>query len=349
MKLESLFKPVPKLDKKVFKKAQFRQNNLTKPIGSLGQLERLQIKISGMRGTVNNSIRTKNILVFVADHGVTKHGVSAYPQEVTSQMLKVFEQERAAINVIAKTVGASLHVYDLGVKYPPTNLTNVVSRSIAAGTNDMSVSSAMTKEEVSNAVLTGAEITNSHIRNGLDVIAFGEMGIGNTTPASAITSVMCKLPPAEVTGPGSGLSKDKISEKIKIIEQAIKLNKPARENPLQVLQCVGGLEIAAIVGGMLASAHNNVPIVLDGFITGAAALIADALADGLREYLIAGHLSEEPGHLIQLNYLELEPLLRLSLRLGEGTGAALALSLVEAACELSLSMKTFDELGITRS
>jgi nicotinate-nucleotide--dimethylbenzimidazole phosphoribosyltransferase len=266
---------------------------------------------------------------------------------VTAQMLRNFDLEGAAINALAASVQASLTVVDVGVVDPPVELTNIRSQSVRQGTRDFTIGPAMDEKEAVKAMAIGASLIDEHSSEPT-IIALGEMGIANTTSSSAITSVMCSCAVAESTGPGTGISSDGIARKIRVIQNALDVNKPHHSDPLGVLQKIGGLETAALVGAIIRAAQQRLPVVLDGFTVGAAALIAEAIAPGVKEYLFAGHLSREPGHVLQLRRLGLEPLLSLNMRLGEGTGATLGMALLESAWSAHRRMHTFDEANVDR-
>jgi nicotinate-nucleotide--dimethylbenzimidazole phosphoribosyltransferase len=293
--------------------------------------------------------------VLAADHGVTAQGVSAYPREVTAQMVANFVRGGAAINVLARQVGARVVAVDVGVGSPlpdrPSGAADrgarLVHARIADGTRDMTLEPAMTPTETEAAIEVGRSVVADVIAAGCDVLAVGEMGIGNTTAASAIAAVLTGRPAAEVTGRGTGLDDPAVRHKVTVIETAIDRHRPDPADPIGVLAAVGGLEIAALAGAILAAAEARVPVVLDGFITGSAALVAAAIAPQLPARLIASHASAEPGHRIVLARLGLRPLLELDLRLGEGSGAALALPLLRAATAILAEMATFDDAGIS--
>ena len=342
------FAPLPPIEKEAEKMASKLLDSLTKPQGSLGALEATFIRLAGITGRVPRAIRRKLILVFAADHGVAKHRVSAYPQRVTSQMIRNFDCGGAAINVFSRLCGAELLVTDVGVVRPPGNTNNISSKRIRAGTSDFTVGPALKKSEVWKAILVGMKTLSERMSRDLDVVAVGEMGISNTTSAAALTSVFCQASPRDVTGPGTGLSPSGLRRKISVIEKAIEANGVNLTDPVSILAGIGGLEICALAGVMIQAAQHRIPILLDGFITGAAALAADALLPGTRNFMIAGHVSPEPGHSIQLEALGLVPLLRLGLRLGEGTGAALAIPLLEAICAAGSSMATFETARVAQ-
>jgi nicotinate-nucleotide--dimethylbenzimidazole phosphoribosyltransferase len=333
-----------------------RLDRLTKPPGSLGRLEALARQLAGITGLEQPRVDHPAIVVFAADHGVTAHGVSAYPSDVTAQMVANFVGGGAAINVLGRLSGAEVVVVDVGVAGPipgvdPLAISSrggarLVPARVADGTRDMASEPAMTREEATAAIEVGRSAARELISGGVDLLAVGEMGIGNTTAASALAAVLTGRPPAEVTGRGTGLDDPAVRHKVLVIERALELHRPDPADPVAVLAAIGGLEIAALVGAILATAEARVPVVLDGFITGAAALIAAALAPAVPARLIASHRSAEPGHRIVLEQLGLRPLLDLELRLGEGSGAALALPLVRAAVSILAGMATFDDAGV---
>jgi nicotinate-nucleotide--dimethylbenzimidazole phosphoribosyltransferase len=323
--------------------ARAHLDRLTKPPGSLGRLEALIVQLAGISGSGAPRIDRPAIVVFAADHGVTAQGVSAYPSTVTAQMVANFEAGGAAVNVLARATGAKLVVIDVGVAGPDPGPPS----RIRPGTRDMTVEPAMTGDEARAAIGVGRDVVRGLVDDGCDAIALGEMGIGNTTAASALVAALTGRLPAEGTGRGTGLDDEAVRHKVAVIEAALGRHQPRRDDPLGTLAAVGGLEIAALVGAMLATAEARLPIVLDGFITGASALVAAAVAPNLAPRLIASHRSAEPGHRVVLELLGLEPLLDLDLRLGEGSGAALALPLLRAGTLLFAEMATFDSAGVS--
>lgn len=345
--LTSTIEMIKPLDEEAMAQAKARQDRLTKPLGSLGQLEELSIQLAGIQGKAIPQIRHKVIITMASDHGVVAEGVSAYPQEVTAQMVRNFLRGGAAINVMARQIGARIVVVDMGVATKLETHPQLLSRKIARGTRNMAVGPAMTEAEAITAIETGMEIINGETARGLDIVGTGDMGIGNTTASSAICSVMTGKPVAEVTGRGTGLSEPQLKHKVQVIEKALAVNQPNPAQPLSVLAKVGGFEIAGLVGVMLRAAAHRIPVVIDGFISGAAALLATALVPSLRYFLIAAHLSVEPGHRLVLEHLRLRPLLDLDMRLGEGTGAALGIFLAETAARLLAEMATFGEAGVS--
>jgi nicotinate-nucleotide--dimethylbenzimidazole phosphoribosyltransferase len=353
--LESISERIEPLDPGATAAAKARLDRLTKPPGSLGRLEDLVVQLAGITGTDMPSTTQPAIVVFAADHGVTAQGVSAYPREVTAQMVANFVRGGAAINVLARQVGARVVAVDVGVGGPlpdrPSGAADrgarLVHARIADGTRDMTLEPAMTPTETEAAIEVGRSVVADVIAAGCDVLAVGEMGIGNTTAASAIAAVLTGRPAAQVTGRGTGLDDPAVRHKVTVIETAIDRHRPDPADPIGVLAAVGGLEIAALAGAILAAAEARVPVVLDGFITGSTALVAAAIAPRLPARLIASHASAEPGHRIVLAKLGLRPLLELDLRLGEGSGAALALPLLRAATAILAEMATFDDAGIS--
>ena len=328
-------------------KARERQDMLTKPTGSLGRLEQLSIQIAGIQGKPVPQIQQKAVIVMAADHGVVARGTSAYPQEVTAQMVSNFLHGGAGINVIGRQVGARVIIVDMGIAVKLEAAPRLISRRIAAGTQDMSKGPAMTVAQAKRALETGIEIVTAEVKKGLDIVATGDMGIGNTTASSAICAIMIGKTVTEVTGRGTGLDDKQLQHKIRIINEAIAFNKPDSSQPLEVLAKVGGFEIGGLSGVILGAAAHRVPVIIDGFISGAAALIAAGLCPQSKDYMIAGHCSVEPGHKLLLQYLSLRPLLNLDMRLGEGTGAALAMSLAETSVRILNEMATFAEAGVT--
>ncbi len=335
------------LDREAMAKAQARQNLLTKPQGSLGRLEELSVQLAGIQGRPLPQIRHKAIITMASDHGVVAEGVSAYPQEVTSQMVYNFLSGGAAVNVISRQVGARIIVVDMGVTTELGANPRLLSRKVALGTHNMTLGPAMTEAQAVTALETGITVMMSEVAQGLDIVGTGDMGIGNTTASSAICAIMMARPVAEVTGRGTGLADRQLKHKIGVINRALAVNQPDSARPLDVLAKVGGFEIGGLAGVMLAAAAHRIPVVIDGFISGAAALIATSLAPGLKGFLIAAHVSAESGHKPLLNHLGLKPLLDLDMRLGEGTGAALGILLAETAARVLAEMATFTEAGVS--
>ncbi len=329
--------------------AQRRLDDLTKPPGSLGVLEKMARQIAGITGQPRPALPEKTCILMAGDHGVTEEGVSSYPSEVTAQMVLNFLAGGAAMSVLARHAGARLVVVDVGVKSDLPQHPLLLGRKVAHGTANMALGPAMTREQAVAALEVGIGVAEECIRDGAGILGTGEMGIGNTTPSTAIVALYRGCNVAEVCGRGTGLNSEQLKRKISVIEKALAVNRPDPGDPLDVLAKVGGLEIAALAGVMLAAAAGRVPVVVDGFISGAAALIAAAIAPVCREYMIASHLSEEPGHKMMLELLGLEPCLHMNMRLGEGTGAALAMLLIDGAIKIINEMATFSEAGVARS
>ena len=347
MTIEDILERIHAPDRSLWDRAQTRLNRLTKPPGSLGRLEELAARYVMLTGEVKPSLPRAAIFTFAADHGVAHDGVSAYPQEVTAQMVLNFLRGGAGVNVLAGHVGAEVRVIDIGVASELPALPGLIQRRIAGGTKNLLHEPAMTTAQAREAVETGMALASEAVREGIGVLGTGDMGIGNTTPSAAITAVLTGEPVASVTGRGTGIDDGSMRHKIAVIEQALARLRPDPNDALDVLAKVGGFEIGGLAGLILGGAAARVPIVLDGFIAGAAALIAVGLAPAARDYLIASHRSVERGHEAALARLQLTPLLDLQLRLGEGTGACLGISLLQAAIKVYLQMATFDEAGVS--
>lgn len=324
--------------------ARRRLDALTKPPGSLGRLEELAVRLGALRAGPPH-VRRPVILTLAADHGVVAEGVSAYPQSVTGQMVENFLRGGAAVNVLARQAGARVVVADLGMVTPSSARGLVVSR-IAAGTANMARGPAMSRAQAVRAVEAGVALAEEAIAAGADLLGTGEMGIGNTTAASAITAALTGAAPEAVTGRGTGISEETHRRKVAVVRRALETNGPDAGDGLDVLAKVGGFEIGGLVGVVLAAAVHRVPVALDGFIAGAAALVAAALAPAARHAMFASHRSAEPGHAIALAHLGLEPYLDLGMRLGEGTGAALFVHLARAAAAILDEMATFKSAGV---
>ncbi len=332
-----------------------RFNSFAIPSGSLGRLEELATLYASIKDTVNCTIKYKKIFTMAGDHGVAAEGVSAFPQEVTLQMVKNFMEGGAAINILARHIGAQVIVVDCGVASPvDTQSLNVLTKDrrlkikkIGAGTRNMAVGPAMSREDAVKSIEGGIELIEAEIKEGLDIIGTGDMGIANTTPSSAILAVLGKLDVEQATGRGTGLSDELLRRKVHIIKKAIEINQPNPDDPIDVLTKIGGFEIGGIAGLCLGAARHHIPVVLDGFISTAGALIACSIEPKVNKYLIAAHVSAEQGHKIMLKLLKKIPLLDLNMRLGEGTGAALGISMVEAGVKLLNEMVTFHEAGVS--
>ena len=347
MSIQDLCRRIQPVDASLRGKAQARLDRLTKPLGSLGRLEELAASYVAISGELKPNVPRGVVFTFAADHGVTLEGVSAYPREVTPQMVLNFLRGGAGVNVLARHADVDVRVVDIGVDYEFGAVPGLLARKVMKGTNNLSVESAMTRSQAEQAVMIGVELATEVVREGIGLIGTGEMGIGNTTPSAAISAAMTGRPVADVTGCGTGIDESSRQHKIAVIERALELHRPDMMDPLDVLTKVGGLEIAGLAGLILGAAAARVPVVLDGFIAGAAALIAVGLQPLCREYLIASHRSVEQGHRVVLDHLRLKPLLDLDLRLGEGTGACLGMDLVCAAIKIYTEMATFDEAGVS--
>ena len=335
------------LDEVAMGEAWARQDTLTKPMGSLGRLEELSVLLAGIFGESTPKIQRKAVILAAADHGVVAEGVSAYPQDVTPQMVSNFLGGGAAINVLARHADASIVILDAGVASDLEPHPVLRSVKIGRGTANMALGPAMTREQAVRSIETGIETANEQIAEGADLIACGDMGIGNTTSSSAITAVITGADPGSTTGRGTGIDDAGLSRKVEVICRAIDVNQPDAKNGLDVLAKVGGFEIGVLTGTMLGTAAGHRPVLVDGFISGAAALIASSICPTARQYFIASHQSVEPGHRVGLEAMGLRPLLDMDMRLGEGTGAALAMHIVEAAAKCLAEMATFAQAGVS--
>ncbi|MCI0469564.1 MAG: nicotinate-nucleotide--dimethylbenzimidazole phosphoribosyltransferase [Nitrospirae bacterium] len=338
--------------------AQRHLDNLTKPLGSLGRLEEFARRLVAITENKNPVIDKKVVFTFAGDHGVTEEGVSAYPKEVTLQMVFNFLRGGAGINVLARHVGAEVIVVDIGVDYdfgnppiPPLVKGGegglFVSMKVVRGTRNFTKGLAMTRDEAVKCLEVGIELANGYSKKGYKIFATGDMGIGNTTPSSAIASVLTGKPVSEVTGKGTGISDESLQKKISVIEEGIRLNNPNPHDAIDVLAKVGGAEIGGIAGLILGAAANRIPVIIDGFISTAGALIAYCLKPETKDYMFAAHNSVEIGHKAMLEKMGLKPILDLDLRLGEGTGAALAMLMIEAGLKIYKEMATFGEAGVS--
>ncbi len=334
-------------DFRLLAQAQARLDRLTKPIGSLGRLEELAARYVMITGEIHPKVPRGAVFTFAADHGVTVEGVSAYPSAVTPQMVLNFLRGGAGVNVLARHVGIDVRVVDIGVAFDFEAVPGLIHKKVMPGSKNLMVESAMSVAQAEQAVTVGIELATEAAQQGIGLIGTGEMGIGNTTASSAIAAVMTGQPVPEVTGRGTGIDNVGHARKIDVIQRALALHRLDSMHAMEVLAKVGGLEIGGLAGLMLGAAAARVPVVLDGFIAGAAALIAVGLQPHCKDYLIASHQSVERGHQAVLNHLGLKPLFDLDLRLGEGTGACLGMSLVFAAIKVLTEMATFDEAGVS--
>jgi nicotinate-nucleotide--dimethylbenzimidazole phosphoribosyltransferase len=338
--------PSKPVDTHVVEQAQARQQQLTKPAGSLGQLESVAVQLAGLQGRVKPSLEHVWIAIFAGDHGIVAEGVSAFPQEVTGQMLHNFVNGGAAISVLARQLGASLEVVDLGTVTPSLKLPGVRHLNLGPGTANFVQGPAMTEAQGQLALQAGRDSVQRAMATGAQLFIGGEMGIGNTTAASALACALLDCPVSHLTGPGTGLNAEGVSHKAQVIERALALHGAQRDDALQTLFNLGGFEIAALVGAYLACAQEGVAALVDGFICSVAALVAVRLSPECRQWLLFGHRGAEPGHRHVLETLNAQPLLDLGLRLGEGSGAALAVPLLRLACDLHGQMATFAEAAV---
>ncbi|GAA6135129.1 nicotinate-nucleotide--dimethylbenzimidazole phosphoribosyltransferase [Oceaniserpentilla sp. 4NH20-0058] len=327
--------------------AQQYQLTLTKPPGALGQLEHVAIRLAGCQGQLHPELSNIHISVFASDHGVAQQGVSAFPQAVTSEMVKNFAQGGAAITVLAKQLNAQFEVVNLGTIFPVDAHDQIVDARIGSGTKDFSQEKAMSQAELQQALLAGQSAALRAKQRESHLFIGGEMGIANTTSASALAAAYLNLPAIELVGPGTGLSADQLPKKAQIIEAAIELHQA--NNPIEILQCLGGFEIVGLVGAYIACAQQGTPVLVDGFISTAAALIAQAINPSIKPWLFYSHQSHEPGHIKLLAALNAQPLLNIGMRLGEGSGAAVVVSLMQSAVALHNEMATFAQAGVSES
>ncbi len=339
---------IGKLDREVMAKTQARLDNLTKPQGSLGTLEEIAARLAGIVRDPFPSVKDKVVVVMAGDHGVVEEGVSAFPPAVTPQMVYNFIRGGAGINVLARHAGARVAVVDVGVAAEIQHPL-LLGRKVRPGTANLARGPAMSREEARRAIEVGIEVVWGEIDRGADLVATGDMGIGNTTPSSAILAAFTGLPVDEIVGRGTGIDDGRLRLKKQAIARALEVNRPDSADALDVLAKVGGLEIGGLAGVILGAAARRTPVVIDGFIAGAAALLAARLAPRSVDFMFASHVSQEPGHLRILEELGLQPMLHLNMRLGEGTGAALAFHLIEAATKILGEMATFSEAGVSEA
>ncbi|OYD07317.1 nicotinate-nucleotide--dimethylbenzimidazole phosphoribosyltransferase [Paludifilum halophilum] len=343
--LQRWMETIPPVDVEVEEKARKHVDNLTKPLGALGQLEEIVVRLAGMTGEVVPSIRQKATVVMCGDHGVTEEGVSAYPREVTGMMIHNFCRGKAAVNVLSKQFGSRVWVVDVGSRLEELPQ-GVIPCKIRAGTDNMAQGPAMTRKEAVEALWAGVDMACRMKEEGVQLLAVGEMGIGNTTAGTALTAALTEEPVAGLVGPGTGLDPEALERKRQVIERSLAVNQPDPKDPLDALAKVGGLEIAAMAGVALGASALRLPVVIDGWISTVAAWTAVRMAPRVQPYLIASHLSTEPGHRVLLDRLRLNPLIRADMRLGEGSGAVLAFPLLDGAVAAAEGMATFAELGL---
>jgi nicotinate-nucleotide--dimethylbenzimidazole phosphoribosyltransferase len=345
--LASTVSAIPTPDPAWEARAWERLDSLTKPPRSLGLLEDIAQRVAVLQRSERPSLARKAIVLMAADHGVTAEGISPYPSEVTVQMMANFTAGGAAINQLAKHAGASVVVVDVGVANPLILTEGVIQARVADGTANMAQGPAMTREQALQAIRVGIETVGRLADEGLDLVGTGDMGIGNTTASSAITSVLTGVDPADVVGRGTGLDDEGVKRKADVIRRAIAVNVPDPADGVDVLAKVGGLEIAGLAGVVLGAASRGIPVVSDGFISGAATLAALRIAPAAAPWVFASHRSAEPGHTVVLEALGLRPVIEFDMRLGEGTGGALAMEIMDAACGVMSGMATFAEAGVS--
>ncbi len=325
-----------------------RLDRLTKPPRSLGRLEEIAAQLCGIQQRNQPKTKPRSVLVFAGDHGVCKEGVSAYPQSVTGEMLMNMALGGAAVNVLSRLHDATLRVVDVGSALPDVqSVSGVERRRVRAGTRNIAATAAMTKEEMEEALAVGRDVVRTEAERSTQLIVLGEMGIGNTTSASALCAALLPCPVSEITGRGTGLDDIGLEHKISIIQKAIALHKEGMKNTYSILACLGGLEIAAMVGAMLAAHDSDIPVLLDGFIGSVAALLASMINPDVSRIFIAAHTSVEPGHRRILEHLELKPILDLGMCLGEASGALVALPVIDAAAAIFNEMATFESAGVS--
>ena len=339
---------IPPFDEQTAAWAAARQRELTKPAGALGRLEDLSVQLAGITAQERPKVERKAIILMAADHGVAQEGVSAYPAQVTRQMAANIAAGGAAVSVLARQAGARVVAVDIGIAGDTGAIEGLLQCKVAPGSKNMREGPALSRAQVEQAINVGLRVLRGQAEQGLDIVALGEMGIGNTTPAAALTAVFTAAPVEQVTGRGTGLDDAGLAHKMDVIKRSIRINRPDADDALDVLSKVGGLDIAGLVGVIIGAASLRLPVVVDGFISAAAALAAVKLMPQVRPYLIASHRSVEAGHDVICKYMGFEPLLDLNMRLGEGSGAVLALHLVEAAARILNEMSTFSDAGVSQ-
>jgi len=344
-KLEKALKQIKGLNEKAMEELKERVDNLVKPIGSLGKLEDIIVQLAGITGNMHPKVDNKSVIVMAADHGVCEEGVAAAPQEVTYLQTINIASGVTGVCAMSNLTNADVVVVDIGVKEDIDN-EKVINKKIAYGSDNIARGPAMTREQAIKALEAGIEMAENEVRKGKNIIATGEMGIGNTTPSSAILSVVTGLDPTEVTGIGANLPMELVENKVNIIKRAIAINKPDKNDPVDLLSKIGGYDICGMAGTIIGAAACSVPVVVDGFISTISAIIATMFEPKIKNYLIPSHISNEKASKIASEYIGLKPMLDLNMRLGEGSGAALGFYIVEAATKMNDVMITFEESGI---
>ncbi|CAM2985117.1 nicotinate-nucleotide--dimethylbenzimidazole phosphoribosyltransferase [Paenibacillus sediminis] len=344
--LNETIERIKPLDEKAMQEAANHLDRLTKPKGSLGKLENLAVQLAGITGKVKPSFPKRAVIVMAGDHGVVEEGVTAYPPEVTPQMVLNFLAGGATVNVLSRQAGADVLCVDIGVNADLSH-PQLISRKVRKGTANMAKGPAMTRTEVEQAILVGIETVKDCASKGYTLFVTGEMGIGNTTPSAAIVSAFTGLSPIETVGRGTGIDDAILKHKVEVVQQALDVNKPDFNDPIDVLAKVGGLEIAGLVGVILGAASRRCPVVIDGFISSAAALVAKHMSKEAVHYMIGSHFSQEQGHKLVIGELGISPMLHMDMRVGEGTGGVLSLHLVDAICRIMSEMATFESAGVS--
>jgi len=345
--LEAALATIKPVDSSLLATAQAKLDNKTKPLGSLGRIEEFGRRVAAISGSLKPDLSKKVIYTFAGDHGVVEEGISAFPKEVTPQMVFNFLNGGAGVNVLARHAGAEVRVVDMGVDFDFGAVPGLIDRKVARGTKNLAKGPAMTRAEAVASLEAGITLALDAKAEGVALLGTGDMGIGNTTPSSAIIAVFSGISVRELTHRGTGINDEALERKIRAIEQGLAVNRPDPADPLDVLTKVGGFEIAGIAGLVLGAAAAGIPVVVDGFISTAGALIASELHPSVKEYIFAAHQSVEIGHTFMLERLNAEPILDLQLRLGEGTGAALAMTLIEAGAKVLCEMASFEEAGVS--
>ncbi len=346
--LNETIKSIVPINYELKNKIQTHLNQLTKPIGSLGKLEDMAMHYCLISNTVKPVLSKKRIVLFAGDHGVTAEGVSAFPKEVTVQMVHNILSGGAAISVLANHINAELKVVDMGIdgiiEHP-----KLINRKVKSGTNNMVLGTAMSLAEAEQALEVGIELAVKAKADGVHILGTGEMGIGNTTSASALFAILLPCNVEDITGRGTGIDDEQLQTKITVIKKVLDINKNNLDTPLKTLAAIGGLEIAGITGLIIGAAANRIPVVIDGFISSVAALVACKLNSKIEDYLLYSHMSAEKGHKTFYNLFNVEPTINLKMRLGEGTGAALTIGLIEASIKIYNEMATFESAGVSNN
>lgn len=345
LKLYNIIDNISYADKEIQIEAKKRIDSLAKPLGSLGKLEDIAIKVTGITGNIKNSFKKKCVLIFCSDNGVYKEGIASTPQYVTIAQTINFTKGLSGVGVIAKQNGSDLMVIDVGIN-SSLKIPGVIDKKIRKSTSNILKGPAMTKEECIDAILIGIESVKEAVENGYEILGVGEMGIANTTTSSAVLISLLDCSIEEAVGKGAGLTNDAFNKKKDIIRQALEINKPDKNDPIDVLTKVGGFDIAAMTGAFLGASFYKIPIVIDGFISVVAALVATKLNEDVKDYLFSSHLSQEIGYRVAIKKLGLDPMLNLDMRLGEGSGCPIAFTIIDTANAILRDMATFEESGI---